>query len=1528
MNKEYIEPETKNVVGVQFSIMSPEEIRKRSVVEVTKHETYDKDIPIIKGLFDIRMGTTDMDKVCGTCGQGNIDCPGHFGHIDLARPVYHYQFLPILHKVLKCVCMQCSKLLVNKESPKIQDLMKKSNKTRWNSIYELSQKVSRCGQETEDGCGAKQPDKIKLEGMDGIYAVWNKLDVSDKSMKTQHLSVEQVKSILEKISDEDINIMGFSDIWCRPEWMICSVFPIPPPAVRPSVKQDDSQRMDDDLTHKLCDIIKCNNVLKQKLQNNSRIEVINDWTKVLQYHISTMVDNELPGVAQSVHRSGRALKAIRQRLKGKDGRIRNNLMGKRVDFSGRSVITPDPNIELDELGVPYSIAMNLTYPEIVNNYNKDKLIGLLNNGYDKYPSIKMIEQDGIKKTITEKNILDIEIRNGDIVHRHLMNGDFVLFNRQPSLHKMSMMGHRVRVMKGNTFRLNVSVTPPYNADFDGDEMNMHAPQSIATVSELMNIASVKYQINSPRENKPIITIVQDTLLGINKLTKGEIITYSPENNSDYYFSNNTNIYPLKKTSEEGTAKVAVDTSYFNRIQVMNLISSLSTFNGVMPESTMTIDVNGKKVEYWSGKSIISYIIPDNINLVMTNDSYDNMNESDEIKDFVNKVVIENGELLSGGLDKGVFTKTSKGMIHTIYNDLGPDRCKDFIDDLQKIVSYFLLIEGFSVGIGDMVADNKTYQKISTIIKENKLKIDKISQEIHLGIFENFSGQTNNEYFESKVNSLLNDTLRQTGNIGLENLDQKNRVTNMVNSGSKGKSTNVAQIVACLGQQNVDGRRIPYGYLDRTLPHYSKYDDSSEARGFVENSFISGQTPQEYYFHAMGGREGLIDTAVKTSETGYVQRKLIKSMEDLRVEYDYTVRNNSGCIIQFTYGDDGMDATFVESQPLVIMNMTTEKIAKKFLFEKSYEWSKYIEGDVISKMKKEKDYEEILERSFYDLLDHKMYIFENIFNSMDVNNSINYPIHIKRITTNICSQKNDKSDISPLDILKENMLLKKKLFVTNNFKNNKILEILIDIHLNPKLLIHDFKIQEGEFKSIISEIQYLFEKSLISPGEMVGAVAAQSIGEPATQMTLNTFHYAGVSAKSNVTRGIPRLRELLGVTKNLKSPTTTIFLKEDFMNNQGRSQYAKNKIEYTVIKDIVTKTQIFYDPKNTIYETDIVEDKGFLEIYKEFLSIEKGDDFEYEDTAPWIIRFTFNKELMMENGIVMEDVYMAISNYDNEKLQFIYSDDNSKELIGRMTIKAEIKGDDDDMLNGLSDQSDVLSIFKKIQEDILNNVVIKGVKGITNIVMSEKKRFVKENGEIVQKKPWVLEADGVNILEVFNSDFVDFTNTYSNDILEIYDVLGIEAARNILIEEITSVMSDASYINNRHIELLCDIMTNKGYLSAINRQGINRGDTGPLAKCSFEDTTDQLIKAGIFGEKDKLNGVSSNIMMGQTIKAGTGLCNIYLDERKLNEELKDINLTSDDFIEVTDKNIDYLLKGEEEEEYVEGCQDEDFDMTGF
>ena len=1515
-----IEPNVKNIKGLQFSIMSPEEIRNQSAVEITKHETYDKENPVIKGLFDLRMGTTDMGKLCNTCGLKNTECPGHFGHLELARPIYNYHFIDIVIKLLKCVCFRCSKILINMEDPLVQNILKKDKKERWEELYNLCSKVKRCGEETDEGCGCKQPDRYKLDGISGIQMIWKDFDSSGE--KKQYIKPEYVKKVFEQISNKDANSLGFSSSWCRPEWLICTVLPIPPPSVRPSVKQGGSQRMDDDLTHKLSDIVKYNNILKKNIEKSQRQEIIDDWTNQVQYHVATYIDNELPGVYQSTHRSGRPIKSIRQRLKGKEGRIRNNLMGKRVDFSARSVITPDPNIELDELGVPIKIAKNLTYPEKVNVYNKAKLLKLIQNGPEVWPGAKSIVRVNKNKiTISDINKYELELNYGDTVNRHLIDGDYVLFNRQPSLHKMSMMSHRVRVLKGNTFRLNVSVTPPYNADFDGDEMNMHVPQSIESISELINISSVNKQIISPRENKPIITIVQDTLLGIYKLTQSKVISF--QSGTKQHYDSNGLIYEIEDT---GKTDKKVDSCLYTKKQMMNIICDLSTFNGVLPENDKYVIKNGNKIPLWSGHSILSYIIPDNINLKIPNSSFDNYNDKDisatsdknkkiiKYNKEINIVEIVNGVIKSGTFDKNLFTKTSKGLIHTIFNDINDIRVNHFINDLQKITAYILLIEGFSVGISDMIADKNTNDKIKEIIKERKNKIEEIMQEIHFDIFENIPGKTKNDFFESNVNSILNKAINDTGQVSLENLDPENRATYMVNSGSKGKLTNIAQMTACLGQQNVDGKRIPNTTNDRTLPHYFKYDDSAESRGFVENSFISGQTPQEFFFHAMGGREGLIDTAVKTSATGYVQRQLVKAMEDLMVTYDYSVRDSSGNIVQFIYGDDGLDATYIESQSLILTKYNLEEIITKFKFEENTDWSKLLKPHIVVKLTKDNKYKSLLENNFKQLLNHRDYLITKIFNNNPENN-INFSVNIQRIVDNVVKTKKSKSNISPLEILKGNSKLISKCFITKNFKNNKIFAILIDIHLNPKILLKEKNINKEEYNKITEIIYNKYNESKISPGEMVGSLAAQSIGEPATQMTLNTFHFAGVSAKSNVTRGIPRLKELIHVSKNIKSPYAVIKLKEEYSEDRIKANYVKNSLENTLLKDLVKTSKIYYDPNISDFESVIKEDNEFLNIYKEFSSFL---DIE-EDILPWIIRLEFDKEKMIDKGVVMEDIYFAIKKYDPDKIIYQFTDDNSKQLIGRISLKMK----NDKEISGIQDQSGVIEIFKNINEDLMNNISIKGIKDIKDIIISERKISTKIDHELQIKDNYYLETDGTNLLDIINSKFVDPDNTFSNDIIEMYKIFGIESARERLITEIIEVVKhEGEYINTRHIELLCDIMTHKGLLFSINRQGINSGDIGPLAKSSFEDTTDQLIKASIFSEKDNLNGVSSNIMLGQQIKCGTGLTEMLLDEDKLMKELIYTGEKEEDYIDIEESDINVLLNVEEEGD----CAEENFKFS--
>jgi DNA-directed RNA polymerase II subunit RPB1 len=461
--------EIESIVGIQFGILSPEEIEKGSVVQVTSPYTYDGTEPRVGGLFDPRMGVLENGKVCRSCGNTNHNCPGHFGHYVLARPVYYIQFFEYIRNILRCVCVRCSKLLLDKE--KNSDLLKKKGEARWREVLKRSANISRCGQENGDGCGAPQPVSYIRDGIAKIVAKFDSATAGGDGAVSMPLEVEYVQRIFRRVLDEDVDFMGFNHKWCRPDWMICSVLQVAPPQVRPSILQDNNQRSEDDLTHKYFDIIKANMNLEDKIQANAAKHVIDDLTNVLQYHIATLVDNNIPGVAPSAQRSGRPLKSVAQRLGSKEGRIRYNIQGKRVEFSARSVISGDPRLSIAEIGMPLKMAMNLTKPERVTPYNRARLYKYVQNGADKYPGAKtIVRADGHMISLKHVNTKEIVLYHGDVVNRHIIDGDIILFNRQPTLHRMSMMGHRVKVLPFNTFRMNVSVCSPYNADFDGDKL--------------------------------------------------------------------------------------------------------------------------------------------------------------------------------------------------------------------------------------------------------------------------------------------------------------------------------------------------------------------------------------------------------------------------------------------------------------------------------------------------------------------------------------------------------------------------------------------------------------------------------------------------------------------------------------------------------------------------------------------------------------------------------------------------------------------------------------------------------------------------------------------------------------------------------------------------------------------------------------------------------------------------------------------------------------------------------------------------
>jgi DNA-directed RNA polymerase II subunit RPB1 len=1437
------------IIGVQFSMLSPEEIRKNSVVEVKSRDTYINNKPIAEGLFDPRMGVLEPGLVCPTDGYTYIDTPGYFGHIELARPVFFIQHIKEIMKICKCVCYKCSKILVNKNQHK--HILDKQGSERWDYVTAACSKVKRCGDSSDDGCGCKQPDKIKLEGMSTILAVWENIETEGdaESKKINHkLTPEIILKIFKRISDEDISFMGFSPLWSRPEWMVCQVLPVPPPAVRPSVKHDAQQRSEDDLTHIYSNIIKTNKDLAEKIANNASPNVIEGLTTVLQYFIAMIVNNKVKGAVPMAQRSGRPLQCIMGRLNSKNGRIRGNLMGKRVDFSARSVITGDPNLSIRQLGVPKKIAMNLTKPVTVNDLNRDFLMKLVQNGPEEYPGAKILERkNGENISLRYVDRASIRLENGDVVHRHMMDGDAVLFNRQPSLHRMSMMCHIVKIMKrGDTFRMNVGDTKPYNADFDGDEMNMHMPQNVLAETELRHLAAIPWQMISPSGNAPIIGIYQDSLLGSYRFTRPNV-NMSPKDAMNLlmmYDKVDPKLFLEKRDTKED-------------------ISSFDVLSQIL--SPITLKYKTKLYE-----------------------------EEEDAKTSNNVLEIRNGKYIRGQLEKSVLASTTKGIIHRVCNDYGNMQASQFIDDLQNVVTEYMKTSSFSVGISDLIANKVTQDKIIQVIAEKKHEVQTLIEKLHLGIFENNTAQSNMMEFESKVNNMLNDANNQAGSIGRKSLSKTNRFVMIVNSGSKGTPINISQMISCLGQTNVDGKRIPYGFDSRTLPHFNKFDDSPGARGFIENSYISGLTAPELFFHAMGGRIGLIDTAVKTSQTGYIQRRLIKGLEDLKVEYDMTVRNNKGKIIQFAYGDDGFDSTRAENQIMPLVGMSTEDIYLHYdiigvndqhndLFEI------YTKGTQSRVRKQRAATMEYCQKYIEKMIDSRKSVVESVFNYKN-ENTVKVPVSFQNIIANIQGQLNLNSnsivDITPLeafDLIEEYFeKLKKMTYV----QPTSLFELLYFFYLTPKDLLVNKRFHRAALIMVLENVVLKYKQSVVHPGEMVGVIAGQSIGEPTTQLTLNTFHLAGVASKSNVTRGVPRIEEILRLTKNPKNPSMTVHLKKiDEVEQDKATKYA-NMLEHTKLVDVIKSVQICFDPSDR--DTTIMEDRLLIEQYYEFEDMMKECVETPLDSnvqkSKWIIRLELDADSLLDKNITMDDIHFAINSSHGNDISCVYSDYNANNLVFRIRLNSSVfnKSKKQKGIPDTLDQSDEIYMLRNFQEALLNNIVLRGINGIVNVNPRKLKNTVcRDEGKYVSKDVWVLDTTGTNMMEVMAMDFIDGNRTYSNDIKEIFDVLGIEAARQIVYNEFVEVMEFSDvYINYHHLSLLCDRMTSTKGMVSIFRSGILNDDIGPLSKATFEVHTEVLLDASRHADFDHMRGVSANVMMGQMGVFGTGSFQLVLDMDKM------------------------------------------------
>ena len=1255
--------------GIKFSIWSPVEVRKFSVAEITAPETYDEDgMPVQGGLMDNRLGTLEPGQKCGTCGNTSARCPGHFGHIELAEPVLHIAFVDDIHKLLITCCRSCSRVKLGQSDIEKYRALRNAKaaysvitlENIKDEIIEKAKKVKVCPH-----CEKEQYELVFTKPT---------IFVEKTEAGENRLLPITIRERMMNIPDDDLLLLGYDSKTARPEWFVLQVLPVPPVTVRPSIILETGIRSEDDLTHKLVDIIRVNQRLKESKEAGTPPLIVQDLVDLLQYHVTTYFDNEVSGIPQAHHRSGRPLKTLTQRLKGKEGRFRGSLSGKRVDFSSRTVISPDPNLTISSVGVPVDVAKKLTIPETVSQWNLERLKALVINGPNTYPGANyIIRPDGVKirlDYVSDRDMVAESLAPNYVVERHLSDGDIVIFNRQPSLHRMSIMAHYVRVLPYRTFRLHPAVCPPYNADFDGDEMNLHVPQSEEARAEAALLMRVQDQLISPRYGGPIIGGIRDFITGAYILTSKD--------------------------------------TFLNREEFANMALS-GGYGGVLPQA------NSKDGDYqlYSGRQLFSLFFPADFNFVIT--SKWNKASKGEGKD----VVIRNGQLLGGVIDKAsIGAEEPDSVLHRIAKDYGNDTARKFLDSILIILKTYLTQRGFSYGYSDLWLNDETRNEISAIIQRAYEKVDELIKQYKDGTLPLTRGLSPEEALELYVVNELSRARDRAGKTADRAFPDDNSGVIMASTGARGSTLNIGQMTAALGQQSIRGKRINKGYHNRSLPHFRINDTNPDAKGFVKSNYRDGLSPLEFFFHAMGGREGLVDTAVRTQQSGYMQRRLINALEHLKIEYDLTVRDPHGNIIQYLYGEDGIDpAKSDHGEAVNILRL--------------------IEGEsIIDEGKKATDAE-----------------IAKILSSFGANLNV-------KVRTNL------------------------EMTLLNN------------------------RLSKAGVEKVVRKIVEFTEKAMAEPGEAVGVVTAQSIGEPGTQMTLRTFHFAGVKER-NVTLGLPRLIELVDARKKPVTPTMDIYLDEEHKVSREKALQVAKEIIYTRVSDLIDKTDIDYSG---------------------------------------ILNFYFSEAQLAERGCELEQVFDVLKG--SKKRYDISMKDKPYHI--RVTIPDE------------PDAQTILTLKNK-----LLNARVKGVPDIERVTI------------VKQDEEWVIQTAGSNLSKVVQIPGVDTRRVSTNNVYEIWQTLGIEAARTALVKEITNTLEEQGLeVDLRHIMLVADLMSSKGYLQQIGRHGIAGTKTSVLARAAFEITVPTIARASLEGQVETLRGVTENVIVGATVPVGTGMVDLYM---KVKEE---------------------------------------------
>ncbi|KAF8516682.1 hypothetical protein JB92DRAFT_2909925 [Gautieria morchelliformis] len=1372
MKEVVVQNNPKVIKKLQFSLLSQQDVVKISEFQVTHRDLYTPGdrLPVKDGVLDRRLGTTDKSAFCETCGHNTQDCVGHYAYIKLILPVFHIGYFRHIVSILQQICKTCARVMLPESErrtflkrfrrPNLENLARQHLCKAVNTAARKVVFCPYCG--ATNGTVKKQGtlrivhDKFRAkksaEEMEKWKASFGNAIQQQKELSifvgraaSEDLNALKVLDLFRRISAEDCELLGLKPATGLPQEFIWQYISVPPVCIRPSVQQDGASN-EDDLTVKLTEIVFTNALIKQGLAKGvSTAQLMEQW-EFLQVSVAMYINSETPGIPLQMGQ--KPIRGFCQRLKGKQGRFRGNLSGKRVDFSGRTVISPDPNLRIDEVAVPERVAKILTYPERVTVHNITLLRSAVRNGCDVHPGANYVvnASNGFKKFLKFGRRDDIaeKLQVGDIVERHIVDGDIILFNRQPSLHKLSIMCHRAKIRPWRSFRLNECVCTPYNADFDGDEMNLHVPQTEEARTEALELMSSKLNMVTPRNGEPIIAAIQD------------FITAS------WLLSLRDRFYDRRQFTQIcsyfADAELHIDLPPPTILKPVRLWTGKQVFNCLMhPNKDSKVFVN---VEAKCNK----YIKPETEHYPQGMDPQPDMSPND------GWLVIVNSEIMCGTFDKATVGGGKKQSVFgVIMRDYGPNEAAAAMNRLAKLCARWLANYGFSLGINDVIPGPVLASSKDQKVEKAYADCLELISKAKLGKLENKAGCNQEQTLEAMISGVLSKVRGDVGETCMKELSRHNAPLIMATCGSKGSVINVSQMVACVGQQIISGHRVPDGFQDRSLPHFPKKSKEPPSKGFVRNSFYSGLTPTEFLFHAISGREGLVDTAVKTAETGYMQRRLMKALEDLTTQYDLSVRNSVGGVVQFCYGDDGLDPACLEgdAQP-------TEFVRT---------WSHATS---------------ITSRAGRALL----------------------PFEILEITESELSKPRFRNECTAAYIASIQSFIMDhianrlaKIRECRGMYNALEREAEWDEDTDLSLGVSDAELKavENASKVTVDQLQQFLQicwvkyvKAKIEPGSTVGAVGAQSIGEPGTQMTLKTFHFAGV-ASMNVTLGVPRIKEIINASKTISTPIISCKLVASQSEHSAR--IVKGRLEKTHLGDIASVIEEAWAAEYT-YIGIIIDTEAIRKLQLELTL----------DDIKWAI-VASKKLKVKEHSVIM--------------------------LPRKSRLRIYVDGD---------------MKYYRLRElkRTLLDVVVKGVPSLQRAIIN-----VKDSDDAKGKKgDKELLVEGYGLQKVMITEGIVGEHTSSNHIIEVAVVLGIEAARRTIVNEIQYTMkSHGMSIDPRHVMLLGDVMTYKGEVLGITRFGVAKMKDSVLMLASFEKTTDHLFDASAYGKSDSIAGVSESIIMG-------------------------------------------------------------------